>query len=261
MMNLRTAWWVGATRRVLGFVYGRAAGLCAGLVVSFGTYFLLGLASAAVAQPACRVHDAELQLSYAGDCLDGWAHGQGIARGADGAWYRGGFEHGRKSGYGVKLYANGDGYAGDWLNGQREGQGRYEYGAHSPWRGDVYQGGWQADQRNGEGTYIFFPSGDRFTAHWVNGQTKDEGTTTVTRRKQAFEVLAPVLGHVGLAVCSVTTQGAGPQRVAHGRVVDVLSDRLLVHIDTADVLAHSPDPALNPRWEVLTEWMLCPKSP
>ncbi|MBV6272966.1 hypothetical protein KVP09_08550 [Alcaligenaceae bacterium CGII-47] len=216
------------------------------------------LAAPAAASPACRVIDAELQNEYIGACQDGLAQGQGIARGGDGAWYRGGFDQGMKSGYGVKLYANGDGYAGDWREDRREGQGRYEYGARSPWRGDVYQGSWRNDQFNGEGVYIFFPSGDRFKAQWVDGGTQDTGTTTVTRRKRALETLAPVLGQPGLAVCSVTTQGAGPDNIARGRVVDALSDRLLVDIETSAVLARSPDPALNPRWEVLTEWMQCP---
>lgn len=220
----------------------------------------LSVAGPAAASPTCRVLDAELQSEYTGGCLNGLAHGQGVARGAEGAWYRGGFEHGRKSGYGVKLYPNGDGYAGEWLNDMRHGQGRYEYGERSPWRGDVYQGGWHNDRHHGEGTYIFFPSGDRFTAQWDNGQTEDIATTTVTRRKQALEVLAPVLGKVGQPVCSVTTHGSSPKRIAYGRVMDALSDRLLVQIETPQVLAASPDPNLNPRWEVLTEWMLCPTS-
>lgn len=225
---------------------------------AFAALLLWAVPGWVVATPPCQVQDPELQLDYVGACHNGRAHGQGVARGADGAWYRGHFEHGRKSGYGVKLYANGDGYAGEWHNDKRQGQGRYEYGAHSPWRGDVYQGGWQDDKYNGQGTYIFFPSGDRFTAQWTEGQTQDVGTTTVTRRKQALDVLAPVLGQPGVTVCSVITQGAGPGRIARGEVVDVLADRLLVRIDTDDVLARSPDPSLNPRWEVLTEWMLCP---
>lgn len=220
--------------------------------------FFWGTLWPAFAAPTCHVQDPELQLEYAGACHNGRAHGQGVARGADGAWYRGTFEQGHKSGYGVKLYPNGDGYAGYWRNDMREGHGRYEYGDHSPWRGDVYQGEWQADQYNGKGTYIFFPSSDRFTADWVNGQTEDVGTTTITRRKQALDVLAPALGQPGQTICSVITKGAGPERVARGQVIDVLADRLLVRIDTNEVLEHSPDPTLNPRWEVLTEWMLCP---
>lgn len=208
--------------------------------------------------PLCRVLDPDLQLGYQGGCESGLAQGQGTARGAQGAWYRGGFQAGMKSGQGAKVYPNGDAYVGGWRDDRREGQGRYEFGPTSPWRGDVYQGGWQADQRQGRGTYIFFPSGDRFVGQWDNGATATEGTTTVTRRKQAFEVLAPVIGQVGVRVCSVMTQGAGPDHVARGQVVDVLSDRLLVRIDSADVLARSPDPALNPRWEVLTEWLPCP---
>lgn len=208
----------------------------------------------------CKVLDPELHGRYRGTCVNGLAQGQGIAEGDSGAWYRGYFVEGRKSGYGVKLYANGDGYAGQWHNDVRQGQGRYEYGPKSPWRGDVYQGEWLNDKQHGRGTYIFFPSDDRFTATWDQGNTKDVGTTTITRRKRTFEALAPVLSKPGVVVCSVTTQGSGPDRIARGRVLSALGDRLHVHIDSNDVLSNSSDPSLNPRWEVLTDWMLCPQT-
>ena len=207
---------------------------------------------------SCKVLDPELQQSYTGDCLNGWADGQGLARGAQGAWYRGGFKAGRKSGHGVKLYPNGDAYTGDWANDMRNGEGRYEYGPHSPWRGDAYQGGWRDDKRDGQGTYIFFPSGDRFTATWVANGTDTVGTATITRRKRVAEVLAPVLGKPGTHVCSVTTEGASPQRMAQGVVTDMLDDRLQVRLDSPAVLQHSTDPTLNPRWESITDWILCP---
>jgi hypothetical protein len=207
---------------------------------------------------ACRVRDPELQLSYTGGCRDGLAQGQGVARGAGGAWYRGGFEAGRKSGAGVKLYPNGDGYAGEWANDRRNGQGRYEYGPRSPWRGDVYQGGWRDDQREGRGTYIFFPSGDRYTAWWHQGRTDELASPTLIRRQRAVAALAPVLGRPGVAVCSVTTQGAAPDRLARGVVVAVRDDRIQVRIEAPEVLRHSPDPRLNPRWEVMTDWRACP---
>ena|SRR5690606_26660126 len=62
----------------------------------------------------CSVLDLELQHRYEGQCLNGLAHGQGVARGDHNAFYQGHFEQGAKSGYGVKLYANGDAYAGYW---------------------------------------------------------------------------------------------------------------------------------------------------
>ncbi|TAN09690.1 MAG: hypothetical protein EPN34_13205 [Burkholderiaceae bacterium] len=217
--------------------------------------------SQAAAKPsgtACRVLDPELQASYAGGCVAGLAQGEGLAQGAHGAWYRGTFSAGTKSGQGTKIYPNGDAYVGGWLKDARNGQGRYEYGKHSPWRGDVYQGGWHDDQRSGAGTYIFFPSGDRFDTNWVAGVPQSVATSTLTRRKQALAVLAPAIGHKGATVCSVTTQGSSPERIAHGAVTDVLGDRVQVRITSKDVLVHSADPTLNPRWEVLTDWLPCP---
>lgn len=250
-------------RRMIAMRVGLAAGLLAGVAVGSAA---VASDTVAAAQPgggadphsACRVLDPELQLAYTGGCVGGLAQGEGVARGADGAWYRGGFEAGMKSGHGAKVYPNGDGYVGGWRADRREGEGRYEYGPRSPWRGDVYQGGWRADRQHGRGVYVFYPSGDRFEADWVDGATQTVGTTTVTRRKQALEVLAPVVGRVGARVCSVVTQGAGPDRIARGEVLDALSDRVLVRIDSPAVLARSPDPALNPRWEILTEWLPCP---
>jgi len=251
-------------RRMIAMRAALAAGLLAGAAVGSAAVASDTVAAAHTGggaghqHAACRVLDPELQLSYTGGCAQGLAQGQGVARGAHGAWYRGDFQAGMKTGHGVKIYPNGDAYAGGWRADRREGEGRYEYGPHSPWRGDVYQGGWRADQQHGHGVYIFYPSGDRFEADWVDGATDTVGTTTVTRRKQALEVLAPVIGRVGARVCSVTTQGAGPDRIARGEVLDALSDRLLVRIDSPAVLARSPDPGLNPRWEILTEWLPCP---
>lgn len=207
----------------------------------------------------CQLLDPELQDTYVGACLNGLAHGQGIATGINGAWYHGNFVNGEKSGYGVKLYANGDGYAGDWLNDMRHGQGRYEYGDQSPWRGDIYQGQWQQDQRHGTGTYIFFPSGDRFTAQWQSGGTADIGTTTFTRRKRVYEDLAKTIAKPGTKVCSVTTEGASPNNMATADVTAVMGDRIQVFINNDQVLMASPKPELNPRWEVLTDWSLCPQ--
>lgn len=203
----------------------------------------------------CTVLDPELQLHYEGDCVDGQAHGQGTAHGADGAFYQGGFAHGAASGHGVKLYANGDAYAGDWQQGYRHGQGVYEYGEYSPWRGDRYVGQWQWDQRHGEGTYYFHPTGEPFHTEWDQGQPQGTATPLLIRRQRAAEVLIPIL-QPGSEVCSTLTDGASPQRVAKGRVIAQQEDRLRVHIDTPEVLKYS-SLAVNPRWDIITKWGLC----
>lgn len=205
----------------------------------------------------CRVLDLELQHYYEGQCLDGLAHGQGIARGQHNAFYQGQFEQGAKSGYGVKLYANGDAYAGYWRNDFRHGHGVYEFGEHSPWRGDRYVGPWQRDLRHGRGTYYFYPTNESFVAEWVEGQTDAYASPLLIRRKRSFEALQPVLGQVGREVCSTLTDGASPHRVAHGKVVAVEGERIQVKVLTQAVLDNSQQLEVNPRWDLMTEWMVC----
>lgn len=225
-----------------------------------GIYFVLVMATAAAgmnasAQP-CQVHDPELQLNYRGGCHNGLAHGEGVARGEYGAYYQGSFENGYKSGYGVKLYANGDAYAGDWKQDYRDGTGTYTYGEQSPWRGDHYTGQWARDARHGRGSYQFHPTGETFTADWNMGQTDAFASPLLIRRQRAAQALIPTLGQPGTPVCSTLTDGASPQRIARGTVTAVQDDRIQVHVATTDVLAHS-QLSLNPRWDVITEWMIC----
>lgn len=208
------------------------------------------------ADPLCYVQDPELQLSYSGECVDGKAHGQGVATGLHGAFYQGRFEHGAASGYGVKLYANGDAYAGEWAEGYRHGFGVYEYGELSPWRGDKYVGHWHRDQRHGQGTYIFYPTMEPFESEWDMGTPKAEASPLLQRRQRNVDVLMPVIGQVGTQVCSTLTDGAGPDRVAHGEVVAAHDDRIQVRVDTLEVLAHS-QLRFNPRWDLVTTWGLC----
>ncbi|MCC2597536.1 hypothetical protein LKR43_14455 [Pusillimonas sp. MFBS29] len=216
----------------------------------------LMFAGLAYAAPDCKVLDPELQTSYEGDCLNGLAQGQGVARGANGAFYQGGFDAGAASGYGVKLYANGDAYAGEWLQGYRHGQGVYEYGEHSPWRGDKYVGQWDHDQRHGRGSYLVYPTGEAFTGDWNMGQTDTLASPMMVRRKRTFEALAPVLGQVGAELCSTLTDGASPRNIARGRVVAVQDERIQVLVETPEVLRRSAL-TVNPRWDVMTEWMVC----
>lgn len=221
-----------------------------------GTLFVLAGLPLSLQAEDCQVLDPELQHAYEGGCQDGLAHGQGRARGEGGAFYQGSFAHGAASGYGVKLYETGDAYAGQWHKGYRHGHGVYEYGERSPWRGDRYVGQWQWDQRHGEGTYYFHPTGEPFFTRWEEGRPLSTATPLLIRRQRAAEELIPVLGQPGTEVCSTLTDGATPERVAHGRVVDLQEDRIRVHIDTPEVLQYS-SLAVNPRWDVITKWGLC----
>lgn len=214
--------------------------------------------AAEAANADCWVADESLRGHFQGTCVNGKAQGEGRAWQQGGAYYEGNFDQGLRSGAGVMVYQNGDTYSGNWANDRFEGTGRYAYGDFSPWRGDVYFGAWRNGTRHGKGTYIFWPSGERFTADWVDGGTATNAGPTMTRRKQASAILAPVIGKPGTQVCSISTEGSAPDNMARGVVRDVNDDRLQVEIETEAVLAASKKPALNPRWEILTDWMLCP---
>lgn len=220
------------------------------------SWSLIGPSQAQSIQNHCKVLDPELQLSFEGDCVNGVAFGSGIARGKDGAWYEGQFLGGAKTGNGTKRYPTGDIYTGQWKRDKRHGYGRYVFGEGAPWRGDAYEGYWQNDQRHGSGTYIFYPSGDRFKAQWKNGGTNTLGTTTLARRKQTYQAVAASLSQPGTTVCSVTTDGASPKKLAKGIVRHAIEDRLYVDVQTPSVLAASKLEH-NPRWDVITEWTQC----
>src|SRR5690625_7119682 len=55
-----------------------------------------------------------------------------------------------------------------------------------------------------------------------------EASPLMQRRQRSVEVLMPVIGRVGVQVCSTLTDGAGPERVAHGQVVAVHDERIQV---------------------------------
>lgn len=74
----------------------------------------------------CKVNDPDISGQYSGGCMDGLAHGEGVAKGRD--EYRGTFHRGDAHGFGV--YAWGDGskweterYEGWFYRGERSGYG------------------------------------------------------------------------------------------------------------------------------------------
>lgn len=215
-------------------------------------WLLVAPANAQEAQQQCKVLDPELQLSYEGDCVNGAAFGTGLARGQDGAWYEGQFMAGAKTGQGKKHYPTGDVYTGQWKRDKRHGYGEYEFGEGSPWRGDRYEGYWQDDLRHGTGTYIFYPSNDRFEAHWKNGGTDSQGTTTLARRKWAYQAVAVQLSKPGTQVCSTTVDGASPKNILKGTIAEAMDDRIKVSIQN-----RLDSNKINNRWHAITDWSRC----
>src|SRR5690625_2454613 len=86
---------------------------------------------------------------------------------------------------------------------------------------------------------MFYPTMEPFESQWDQGAPQTEASPLMQRRQRSVEVLMPVIGRVGVQVCSTLTDGAGPERVAHGQVVAVHDDRIQVRVDTQAVLQHS----------------------
>jgi len=76
----------------------------------------------------CRVKDPDVAGFYSGQCVEGVAHGKGIAKGRD--VYIGEFKNGGAHGFGAYVWGAGsldagDIYVGEWINGERTGNDLY----------------------------------------------------------------------------------------------------------------------------------------
>ncbi len=69
----------------------------------------------------CKVLEPAIAGLYSGVCMNGLAHGEGVANGMD--KYSGEFQMGVPSGQGTYTWKDGSYYVGDWKNGRRNGFG------------------------------------------------------------------------------------------------------------------------------------------
>jgi len=77
--------------------------------------------------------------------------------------------NGKKEGYGVWYYENGDLYEGNWANDVKEGYGKYVY-----CDGDVYEGGWHLGKRHGKGKFTYL-NGNFYDGDWIAGKKQGKG--------------------------------------------------------------------------------------
>ena len=98
-----------------------------------------------MAQSDCKVLAENLQGTYEGKCLNGLAHGKGMAVGED--TYKGKFKEGYPEGKGTIIYADGSTYKGEFKQGRRHGKGNYSMLVEGNkvkkdgfWEDDVYMG-------------------------------------------------------------------------------------------------------------------------
>jgi hypothetical protein len=94
----------------------------------------------------CKVLKKEISGYYQGECKNGFAEGNGIAKGED--MYIGSFRKGLPDGKGVYKYNNGPTYTGNWKKGLKDGEGelRYLVGV----KDSVVAGFWKADKFDGK---------------------------------------------------------------------------------------------------------------
>lgn len=121
-------------------------------LAGFGLAGLAGLLSPALVQAQyldgrCAVRNPNLQGSYAGGCIAGWASGQGRAIGKD--RYEGSFLDGHASGRGVYSWSDGRRFEGEFRLGKVNGRARYFYA-----NGDMLEGEFRDNQLVGVGRLL-----------------------------------------------------------------------------------------------------------
>jgi hypothetical protein len=216
------------------------------LLFAFVTVFLMGNVNA-----QCRVLDPELQRSYAGDCANGLAEGEGAASGT--AEYSGGFRQGRKHGQGVKTWANGDRYEGAFVDDRREGFGVYVWGRGN-WAGERYEGGYSNDQRHGFGTYRW-PSGDLYAGPWKDDVATGPPTPMMQAHKTFEDEAKAAVAKEGVKVCRELPVGIGSWEWVRGVVVAVNADKIGVRVDEPG--KYGQYKAGETAWDAPTAWIPC----
>ncbi len=150
------------------------------LVVCFSlTYFVLSTPSIA----DCWVADKDLLEEYSGGCVEGKAHGYGIAS-SNRATYEGNFRNGMKHGFGTKTirkyvefvangkeyYLGGQVYSGNWKEDLLHGKGKVV----EPDGGGSYEGVWKKGKKHGYGLEVVGES-KRYEGQWKDDKPYGEG--------------------------------------------------------------------------------------
>jgi hypothetical protein len=193
------------------------------------------LSATAHANATCRVLDPELQGRYEGGCVDGLAHGEGVAEGS--ARYSGGFVAGKKHGRGVKTWPSGDRYEGGFADDRRHGVGIYRWGEGSSWSGERYQGGYERDLRSGFGVYEW-PNGDRYVGQWRDDAMVGQLPPMLQQRLRHEQALTAAMEKAGTRVCRIAAPGKTAVFTARGEVQSLSGKRLTVRLtDSVDAIA------------------------
>ena len=111
---------------------------------------------------------------YEGYVKNGLAHGIGKLfrkdqRGDVEECYEGGFEEGKKNGYGVLTMKKGEIYKGQWVNDKKHGNGKQLYA-----NGDIYKGNYKEDKREGFG-FLELENGYSYEGDFKNNLFNGKG--------------------------------------------------------------------------------------
>lgn len=193
---------------------------------------------------ACKVADPELQGTFVGQC-DGWGVANGTASVAGSASYVGQFKDGKKQGYGVKTWQNGEQYIGQFDNDAKQGFGIYKWapkGAAYPGdlragARDVYIGEFYKDQRQGHGAYEW-ASGDTYRGQWEKDKFISTPTPMMQLQARHEKALAAAVKKPGTSVCQAIQEGTARASIMQGTVTAVEGNDLLVHLNTVPETLH-----------------------
>lgn len=96
-------------------------------------------------------------------------------------YYKGVLKHGKREGYGMLWYANGDFYAGNFVNDKCHGSGMFVY-----MNGNRYEGEWMNGAKHGAGRFFYLDSGMMQEGVWVNGMCVSSTFTNIPFRQRAL---------------------------------------------------------------------------
>jgi hypothetical protein len=86
-----------------------------------------------------------------------------------GGSFEGNFVNGKRTGFGIARYKNGDVYEGDFLSGRRSGRGLFKFASGSTYEGDFIDGIF-----SGRGVLKYF-DGSQYTGDFANGRFHGSG--------------------------------------------------------------------------------------
>ncbi|MEO5350302.1 MAG: hypothetical protein H7836_11735 [Magnetococcus sp. YQC-3] len=129
-----------------------------------------------MSESSCYIENADLRGEYIGKCVDGKAHGQGIAKGKN--TYSGNFYKGKMHGKGEIKFSNGSTYYGDVVFGNITGKGKM-----TTVDGRIYVGDFVRGKYDGYGEESF-PNGIKYFGQYHNGLFYGTGQLTYPNGKK-----------------------------------------------------------------------------